>query len=285
MIRVGDIDIARVVEYEGPLFMPTELLPDAQSEALEKELAWLVPRHYDTASRKLVNCVQGFAFRTRHHAFVVDTCVGNAKQNRRKPEWNGGDWPYMANLAAAGLAPEEVDFVVLTHLHVDHVGWNTRPDGKGGWTPTFPNAKYLIVRDELAAFEAKAAAGGQNRAIFDDSLQPVLDAGQVVLVDAEHEIEDAVRLVPSPGHTPAHACVAVRSRGAQATICGDVLHHPLQRLHPDWNSRACDDPALARATRRRFLELHSDRDVVVLASHFDPCRVVAKGDAFEFIGA
>ncbi|MGE0746870.1 MAG: MBL fold metallo-hydrolase, partial [Rhodospirillales bacterium] len=150
---------------------------------------------------------------------------------------------------------------------------------------TFPNAKYLIVRDELAAFEAKAAAGGQNRAIFDDSLQPVLDAGQVVLVEADHEIDDAVRLVPSPGHTPAHACVAVRSRGAQATISGDVLHHPLQRLHPGWNSRACDDPALARATRRRFLESHSDRDVVVLASHFDPCRVVANGDAFEFVDA
>ena len=147
MIRVGDIDIARVVEYDGPLFMPTELLPDAQSEALEKELAWLVPRHYDTASRKLVNCVQGFAFRTRHHAFVIDTCVGNAKQNRRKPEWNGGDWPYLANLAAAGP-------VTLPHTRGEALSALTRflHDNLG------PDADLVTGRLEKAKTQAEFAA-------------------------------------------------------------------------------------------------------------------------------
>jgi glyoxylase-like metal-dependent hydrolase (beta-lactamase superfamily II) len=281
VIQVGDITVSRVVEYDGPLFMPTELLPDAKSAALEAELGWLVPRHFDPASGMLVNCVQSFAFRTRHHAILVDTCVGNGKTGRRKPQWNGGDWPFLDNLKAAGFAPEDIDFVVLTHIHVDHVGWNTRlVDGR--WVPTFPNAKYLIVRDELRAFEAKAAAGGYPQAIYDDSLKPVLDAGQAVLVASDHELDDSVRLSPSPGHTPAHVCVAVRSKGAEAVISGDVLHHPLQRLHPDWNSRACDDAGLAHATRRRLLESCCDRDVVVLASHFDPCRIVAKGEAFAF---
>ena len=281
MVRIGDIEIARVVEYAGPLFAPTELLPDATTSRLAAELGWMVPRHYDPASGMLVNAVQSYVFRTRHHAILVDTCVGNHKPNRRKPQWNDGEWPYLANLAAAGFAPADIDFVVLTHIHVDHVGWNTRLDG-GRWVPTFPNAKYLIVRQELEHFQARAAANPQSRAIYDDSLAPVLEAGQAVLVAPDHELDDHVRLSPSPGHTPGHVCVHVRSRGREGIVSGDVLHHPLQRVHPEWNSRACDDPAVARATRRSFLEGCADTDTVVLAAHFDPCRIRAAGDAFAF---
>lgn len=280
-IPVGNLAVSRVIEYDGPLFIPDELLPDLTSERLAVEQGWMVPDFYDPVRKRLVSCVQSYAFRTRHHAVLVDTCVGNGKTGRRNPLWNGGDWPYLENLAAAGFRPEAIDFVILTHLHVDHVGWNARLlDGR--WVPTFPNAKYLIVKREFAYLQHLAATTPQYKQIYEDSIRPILDAGQVVFVENDHELDDSVRLAPSPGHTPGHVSVHIRSKGTEAVIAGDVLHHPLQRLHPDWNSRACEDGEQARKTRRRLYEESADRDVLVLAAHFSPCRIASTREGFDF---
>ena len=192
--------------------------------------------------------MQAFLVRTRHHTILVDTCVGDHKSRPHRPFWDMQKLnTFLPRLAAAGVAPQDVDYVMCTHLHVDHVGWNTQlRDGR--WVPTFPNAKYIIADVEWGSFEALHRSKPQPHII--DSVLPVMEAGQAQLVANDFALDDEVWLEPTPGHTPGHVCVHLASQGAHAVITGDCIHSPVQCLEPGWIMRADVDSALAGATRR-----------------------------------
>jgi glyoxylase-like metal-dependent hydrolase (beta-lactamase superfamily II) len=194
--------------------------------------------------------------------------------------------PYLADLAAAGVRPEEVDFVLCTHLHVDHAGWNTQLIN-GRWVPTFPNAKYIFARTEYEFWERRHLDGSEGPVpnVYDDSILPVMQAGQAVLVDADHQIDDGLWFEPAPGHTPGNVVVNLQSQGATGVLTGDVMHHPLQLIRPEWSSRACEDAVQSAATRRALIERYADTDTLIAPAHFaSPTmgHIISKGDGFGY---
>ena len=284
---VGGIVWHRVVETEGPEFAPGFLLPDASPEALAPHRGWLEPRFLDPVSGKLVLAVQSYLLRTSRHVVLVDSCVGNGKERRFHAPWSRRASPeWLDRLAALGAAPEDVDFVLCTHLHADHVGWNTRlVDGR--WTPTFPNARYVFARTELEYWLALNEKGRKySDGCIDDSVLPVIEAGQAEIVADDHALDDEIRLRPSPGHTPGHVCIELASGGRRAVLSGDVCHTPLQCREPGWSAVGCADRAQSAATRRAFLDAHCETDVLVMTSHFpSPSTgyVRRMGEAFDFV--
>ena len=211
--------------------------------------------------------IQSFLVKTPHHTILVDACFGNHKE-RTNPRFNMLDTPWLARLAEAGAAPEDIDFVMCTHLHGDHVGWNTRLDN-GRWVPTFPHATYLFAETEWRHWDTVSRnSGAPLGPHLVDSVLPVIDSGQAAFVGMDHEIEDTVAFDPLPGHTPGHVGLRVQSKGAEAILTGDMMHHPLQVVHPDWCSGFCTDAALARQTRRAFLERTADTRILVAPAHF-----------------
>ena len=284
-IRLGDVTITRVVEYETPLLGSRELFPDWDPAVVDAHRDWLIPRHYDPAQDRLVIAVQSYLVRTARRTILVDACIGNDKP-RPRPSFDRARTPWLETLAAAGARPEEIDVVLCTHLHVDHVGWNTRlMDGR--WVPTFPNARYVFARAEWTHWEGASRAGGLARTgdYVADSVLPVVEAGQADLVETDHAIEDGVWLDPLPGHTPGQVGLHVRSGGDEIVFCGDMMHHMIQCRLPDWSTNFCTDPALARRTRRAFLERYADTGVLVGPAHFPAPSVGAiesDADAFRF---
>lgn len=284
---VGGIVWHRVVETEGPEFAPGFLLPDASPEALAPHRDWLEPRFLDPVSGKLVLAVQSYLLRTSRHVVLVDSCVGNGKERRFHAPWSRRASPeWLDRLAALGAAPEDVDFVLCTHLHADHVGWNTRlVDGR--WTPTFPNARYVFARTELEYWLALNEKGKKySDGCIDDSVLPVIEAGQAEIVADDHALDDEIRLRPSPGHTPGHVCIELASGGRRAVLSGDVCHTPLQCREPGWSAVGCADRAHSAATRRAFLDAHCETDVLVMTAHFpSPSTgyVRRMGEAFDFV--
>jgi glyoxylase-like metal-dependent hydrolase (beta-lactamase superfamily II) len=281
-IQVGDITIAPVVDDGYTRFDALHLLPDATDENLAAEFSWMVPRFYDPASKCFKSVVQGFVFRAAGKNVLVDTCVGNDKAGRPRPEWTNAKFPFLENLLQAGFKPADIDVVLCTHLHVDHAGWNTRLEN-GRWVPTFANAEYLTNKVELEALEKRRDHGPAfYKNLYADSVLPILQSGQAVTVGIDHKLSAGVALEPSPGHTPGHVSVRVGTGADSAIVIGDMIHHPIQALHPHWNSRHCEIPELARRTRREFLERVADTAAWVLPGHFDPCRVKRHGDVFRF---
>jgi len=281
---VGHVRITRVVELEatgGSRF----ILPDATPEAC-RPMRWMQP-HFCTEEGKLRMSVHALVIDTGTRRIVVDTCIGNDKP-RLNPNWSHLQTAFLDELAAAGYPRESIDTVLCTHLHVDHVGWNTMwVDGT--WVPTFPNARYLVHRDEwahwdresqaelaAAAAAAQAPAGdakssvvhGESAQILADSVRPVLAAGLMDLVAADHAVCDEVQLEPTPGHTPGHVSVRIRAGGQAALITGDFTHHPCQLERLDWGSSVDSDPAQARATRERVWAHEADAGTLVIGTHF-----------------
>jgi glyoxylase-like metal-dependent hydrolase (beta-lactamase superfamily II) len=276
--RIGDVTVTKVVELEatgGTRF----ILPAATREVV-RPIRWLQPDFAD-ADGRLRMSVHALVVETRDRRIVVDTCIGNHKE-RSIPGWSGLDGPFLRDLAAAGCPPDAVDTVVCTHLHVDHVGWNTTlVDGR--WVPTFPRARYLVGRTEFAHWQAYRDPD-DHRAAFADSVRPVWDAGLVDLVEPDHRLCEEIRLVPTPGHTPGHASVQIASRGEEALVSGDFLHHPIQMARLDWSSAADDDPARAMVTRREMLGRLADSGALLIGTHFagpTAGRVVRDGDGFR----
>ncbi|MDP7546655.1 MAG: MBL fold metallo-hydrolase [Alphaproteobacteria bacterium] len=269
MRQIGDFKLERVVESEEPLIAAEGFFPESTPDVFAEHAHWLQPRYVDPVSGKLVICVQSYIVRTPRHIIVVDACVGNDKERAVFPQWHHQQSTYLADLAAAGVRPEEVDFVMCTHLHTDHVGWNTRLED-GRWVPTFPNARYIFARDEYRQAEAQMrldASAGHPQA-FADSVLPVMQAGQAVLVDHDHEIDHGVWLEPAPGHTPGNVVVNLKSGQGRAVLSGDVIHHPVQLVRPEWSSRACEDRPQSRQTRRAFIERYVDTDTLIAPAHF-----------------
>ena len=257
--QVGDVTISRVVELEiagGTRF----ILPDATRDAC-RPYRWMFPHFMDDAGN-LVMSIHALVVDTGERRIVVDTCIGNDKQ-RDIPAWSNLQTTFLEDLEAAGYPPETIDTVLCTHLHVDHVGWNTRLVA-GEWVPTFANARYLVGEQEWRYWDGED--GGS--AVLADSVRPVIDAGLVDFVATDHRVCDEVSLEPTPGHTPGHVSVRIESNGENALITGDCIHHPCQMTRTDWCSSADYDQAEARVTREALLERLADTNTLVVGTHF-----------------
>lgn len=261
----GDIQVSRVVEMEIYPLDAFAMLPDMTPEQFNRHRPLFDPYYTDYANKILRLSIHAYVVRTPHHTILIDTCFGNHK-NRGTLLYNNLNTPWLDDLRKAGVAPEQVDYVLCTHLHVDHVGWNTRLVN-GRWVPTFPNARYVFTRVD---FEDRRTVPGRPgiSGSFEDSVLPIVEAGQAVLVDDGHQIDDNIWIELTPGHSPGHGCIHLRSKGRQAMFTGDILHHPIQVYEPGLSSRACADPWLAIATRRQVLERLAETDTLLLPAHF-----------------
>ncbi len=277
--RVGEVTVTKIVELEvtgGSRF----ILPQATYEAV-LPIGWLQPDFVDERGR-LKMSIHALVVETPNRRIIVDTCLGNDKENRRVPTWNKLQTSFLEDLAAAGYPRETIDTVVCTHLHVDHVGWNTMlVDGR--WVPSFPSARYLMGRVEYAHWTQQHEREDMA-AVVADSVAPIWDAGLVDLVETDHRISDKISLVSTPGHTPGHASIRIVSRGETALITGDFMHHPCQIARPEWSSTADSDPDQARRTREAMLTDLAGTPTLVIGTHFagrTAGRVVRDGDAFR----
>ncbi|MFE6527473.1 MBL fold metallo-hydrolase [Streptomyces rochei] len=279
---VGDTTVHRIDETLLPPATGPWLLPGATPEVVTRQ-DWLRPDFADDDGVLRLGS-HSFALTTGGLRVVIDTGIGNGK-TRANPAWHDLRTDYPLRLTAAGFPPDTVDLVILTHLHTDHVGWNTtRTDD--GWVPTFPNARYVVSRAERD-FWAGYAMDEPRRQMFRDSVHPVEDAGLLDAVEVPAEGTDlapGLRLLPTPGHTPGHVAVRVVGPGGGALVTGDCVHHPVQLAHPELGSCVDIDPALAASTRRSLLASLAGTDTLVLGTHFPPPtagRVVADGDAYR----
>lgn len=280
LCKIGDVEIWRILEMNGPFREATTLFPNAGDDVAEV-LAAENPGVVDVPTGRVILPVQGFLLKTPDHVVLVDACVGNHK-TASFPDWHmRSDGRFMAALTAAGITPEDVDYVMCTHLHADHVGWNTQlVDGR--WVPTFPNARYLLPSADLRMYESLE----EPLPTYTDSILPVIAAGQGEAVTADHTLGDLIDLIPTPGHTPGHVSVRIRSDGREAVITGDALHVIPQCKHPEWHFTYDADPDLAVTSRRMLLETVSESGARVLGTHFQlPSlgRVRADGDVFEWV--
>lgn len=280
--RIGDVTIKCAVEVVMATTYSTKypFIPDATPERL-KDVPWLYP-DFVTPEGALNTSIHALLVEAPKLRLVVDTCIGNDRPRRilaKKPL----STPFLQRMEDAGWKRSHVDAVVCTHLHVDHVGWNTMlVDGK--WTPTFPNARYLIGRAEHAHWIAEGE--GETKDILADSVQPIFDAGLVDLVEMDHRITDEVRLMPTPGHTPGHVSVVIESKGQRAIITGDIMHHPCQVARPHWCASFDSDQQAAHATRADFLSKVAGTDTLVIGTHFSAPtagRVVRDGDGYRLV--
>jgi glyoxylase-like metal-dependent hydrolase (beta-lactamase superfamily II) len=282
--QVGDVTIRRVLELEVT-FGYSESQPfirDATPAALAP-IDWLRP-HFATPEGDLKLSIHALLVDAPGLRLVVDTCIGNDR-----PRGATGNrplaLPFLERFAESGWQPEDVNAVVCTHLHVDHVGWNTRLVA-GRWVPTFPNARYLIGHAEHAHWQADP--GEENQQILADSVQPIFDAGLAELVDMDHKLSSHVRLLPTPGHTPGHVSVVIESRGERAVITGDMIHHPCQLAHPEWSPEFDSDKDAARITRRGFFETVADSDTLIIGTHFPAPtagRIERDGSGYRLVSA
>ena len=277
---VGRVKITNVLEI-GATGGTRFILPQATPQEAQK-MPWLVP-HYANAEGRLRLNVQSWIVETPTNRIIVDTCIGNDKTNRSVPAWNELNKPFLNDLAAAGYPAETIDTVICTHLHIDHVGWNTKlVDGK--WVPTFTNARYLFGKTEYDHWAAHSPEG-EHKAVFEDSVQPIVDAGYADLIGSDHRIGDEVSLIATPGHSPGHMSILVTSGGQQALLTGDVAHHPCQMAHLDWSSTADSDPVQSIEARKMLFSRFADTPTLVFGGHYDPGHIVRDGDAFRLIAA
>lgn len=283
-LTVGSTTVTSVVEQ--PLTFVRHLLPDATREAVA-EIGWLRPHFVDDEERML-GLVQTFVIEHEGAVIVVDTCVGDAKRIPGIDRWSHQTTGFLERFRAAGFDPDTVDLVLCTHMHMDHVGWNTTPDGEGGWVPTFPHARHLFDRTEFEHFvgEAEADPEAMDGCVMAESVGPIVAAGLHELVDAPCEVLPGIRLFPTPGHTPGHVSIEITSDGEAAVITGDALHHPCQIARPDWHATPDHDPPGASATRRALIARCRDTGARMIGTHFaEPVHgtVVPDGDGHRLL--
>ncbi|MFJ9080158.1 MBL fold metallo-hydrolase [Streptomyces sp. NPDC102278] len=269
-ITLGNVTVTRIEEMHGPIMPTDQFFPDLPEQAWKDQRAMLVPDHLGADDALVHVALQTWLLRSEGTIILVDTGVGNDKARPAVAAWDRLRLDYLGNLARAGVRPEDVDLVINTHLHVDHVGWNTRLID-GDWVPTFPNATYLMPKADFEFWNPANnpdVTGGVNENVFEDSVAPVHAAGQVQLWEEGHTIDGSLRLEAAPGHTPGSSVVTLTSGSDRALFVGDLMHTPLQVTHPDHNSCFCQDPAQARTTRRRLLGRAADTGALVLPAHF-----------------
>ncbi len=269
---IGDATVTRVEEQVGFASLPPEKFLDGFDRGLlARHLDWLVPHHYSPEHDRLITSIHSWLIRTGRHTILLDSCAGNHKSRPGYARFHQLEIPFLQRLRAAGVQPEEIDIVLCTHLHADHVGWNTRlVDGR--WMPTFPNARYLFSRieNEIGDPRRNPAADADllRGSAYRDSVLPVIEAGRAVLIDGDHAIDDSLTIVPAPGHTPGHVALWLANADGRAMFCGDAIHHALQLHAPHWNSTFCALPDVARTTRRRILESCAEHGAPLFPGHF-----------------
>jgi glyoxylase-like metal-dependent hydrolase (beta-lactamase superfamily II) len=285
---LGDCTVTRIEQSLEPTAELAYLFPEIGDDAVRRHLDWMLPNFVEPGTVRYVLSVHAWLVRTPHHTVLVDACSGNGKTRPTSTRHHMLDTPFLARLAAAGCRPQDVDYVFCTHLHVDHVGFNTTlVDGR--WTPTFPHARYLFSRADYAYWDPSDPAcehRGDNDLIFADSIAPVVEARQAVFVDDGWELDGTLRVQSAAGHTPGHFVVRAASRNARAIFAGDVMHHPIQVPEPQVNSRYCKDPAAARSARRQILETCASDGDLLLPAHFGAPhlgRIAAAGATFAFL--
>ncbi|MEW2447975.1 MBL fold metallo-hydrolase [Streptomyces parvulus] len=298
-ISLGDVEITRVVEWSGPIRTARFVIPDSDEETWHRNQDWLTPDFWTPADDAYRCHIQTWVLRSEGKTILVDTGIGNDRERPQIPQFGGLKTDYLARLRQAGVEPEEVDFVVNTHIHYDHVGWNTElRDGQ--WVPTFPNATYLIPRADNLYFDPDGPPRSRSprdehervrwegsKLVFNDSIAPVHRAGQSVLWEDAHRIDGNLLLEAAPGHTPGSSVLTLRSGTDRAVFVGDMMHSPVQVLEPRWNSCFCDDPQLAARTRRSCLARAAELHELVIPAHWPghgAAEVRRDGDGFALAG-
>jgi glyoxylase-like metal-dependent hydrolase (beta-lactamase superfamily II) len=276
--KVGKVKITKIVELET-VGSTRFILPLAGNEEIRK-LPWLIP-HFATEEGRLKMSIHSLVVETPSRRIVVDTGLGNDKEGRKVPTWNNRKDPFLETMTAAGFSPDSIDTVLCTHLHVDHVGWNTKFVG-GKWVPTFANARYLLGKTEYEHWRDHSDEP-DKAAVFNDSVKPIAEAGRADLVASDARLCDEITLIPTPGHSPGHVSILIQSDGEEGLLAGDVAHHPCQMAHLDWSSTADSDPVRSAATRRQLFGRFADTPTLVIGGHFNAGRIKRDGDAFKFI--
>ncbi len=284
--RIGDFEVQRISEFEGGFIAPEVFFPDFDLEVLRANPDMQGPRLIDPATGKLVFSFHSFVVKTGRHNILIDSCIGNDKERPTRPQFHRTKSPFLADLARAGVAPENIDYVMCTHLHWDHVGWNTRLDN-GRWVPTFPNARYIMARREFEHWQTFQKSGEESphARAFEDSVLPVVRTGQSLLVDDDYAMEDGLWFESAPGHTPGNVVIHARSRDDRAVFLGDVIHHQFQLMQPAWSTLACTDRELSRQTRTRLIEEYAEHGTRLLPGHFPAPtagRIVRHGSAYRY---
>lgn len=270
--RVGTFSVTRIEEMLTPGFLPDFLFPQFEPSVLDEQEQLRSARFWHAESGKVMSSMHSWLIRDGRRTILIDTGCGNAK-TRALPvfqRFHQLDLPYLERLAAAGVKPEDVTLVICTHLHIDHVGWNTVLKD-GAWRPTFPNARYIFGRREFDHW--RAPGGGlagfpENGPVIEDSVMPVVEAGLAEFVEDTARLLDGIELEPAPGHTAGQFLVKLTSGRDAAVFPGDTLHQPMQVYRPEWNSRFCEQGETARATRRRVLDYCADRNALLMPAHF-----------------
>ncbi|WP_169196734.1 MBL fold metallo-hydrolase [Devosia sp. MC1541] len=267
MIRVGDIIIDWVEELV--VYDPPELFGEMTSDELAGHSSWLTPDYFTEENGFYVG-VLSWIIRTPTRTILVDTGAGNDKVRPTSPRFGGLHTPFLEGLAQKGITRDRLDLVILTHLHLDHVGWNTLLNNDK-WVPTFPNTRHIVSAIELAHRDPERGAAARPPAtwqVYNDSVRPLVDAGLLETVEGTEDLGEGLSLIPLPGHSPGQMGVRVQSQGQSAMCIADVLHQPIQVYHPSWNSRYCEDQETARTTRAKVLAEAADYNTLLLPAHF-----------------
>jgi glyoxylase-like metal-dependent hydrolase (beta-lactamase superfamily II) len=286
-LQVGTVTVQRIVEQEGPFFGVMAFFPALTKEVYDENRSWLQPRYVDK-DNKLNLCIQSYLLRTPQHTILVDTCVGNHKPRPTRPFWHEMTSDrYERNLAAAGVSVDDIDFVMCTHLHTDHVGWNTRLEN-GRWVPTFPKARYVFSDRELDHWTERHTKDPSAYPWITDSVLPIVAANRADIVKNDFEFNDIIHLTPSPGHTFDHYSLLLGKTGKDAIVTGDMVHSPLQMRYPEYGMMSDWDSPTAGRSRRRLFEQFCDTSTLWCTAHFpSPSlgRVTRWGDGFRFVEA
>ena len=289
-IQLGRMRIHRVMDMESPTPMVMNL-PGVTPQDLAQLKHWYDPGDdeigMDAEGSRMSFSVHSWVIEVDGQTILVDTCDGNHK-DRLVPEVNQLNTDYLGNLRRAGFAPEDIDLVMCTHLHFDHVGWNTRLEN-GKWVPTFDNAKYLFGRRDYEYFKDEPAGEDAHHASFIDSVLPVMEAGKGIVVDENHvahrEIGDGVWLEPAFGHSPGCCTIHGQADAREAIFWGDVIHHPVQLIRPDLPFAFDADPATASTTRQRVMKRAAEEELLCFPAHFRKTsagHVLHDGEAYRY---
>jgi glyoxylase-like metal-dependent hydrolase (beta-lactamase superfamily II) len=283
-LDLGSVTIHRIVEQEAPLFLVSDFFPALTKEMLDENRSWLEPKYFTDG--KVVLCVQSYIVKTPHLTIMIDSCVGNHKHRPARPFWHmmKSD-QYEKNLAAAGFGVGDIDYVMCTHLHGDHVGWNTRLEN-GRWVPTFPKAKYVFAERELEFWSQKEKEDAAKVPWMTDSVLPIVAARRHELVKSDHTLSDLVRLIPTPGHTIDHFAVQIGKPGQDAIITGDMIHSPIQARYPEVTHFIDYDPEQGVQSRRKVFESVCDTSTLMCMAHFgSPSmgHMTRWGEGFRFV--
>jgi glyoxylase-like metal-dependent hydrolase (beta-lactamase superfamily II) len=270
VFSLGKVSITRIEETYLPVYRPRDIFPEYDAAIAATHADWMAPNHYDVEKDLIKLSVHSWLVQIGRKKILIDCCCGNTKPRPTRPFWNMLNEPYLDRLAAAGARPQDIDYVMCTHLHHDHVGWNTQlRDGR--WAPTFPNARYVISKRDFEYYRELDADPGKTEPVefgtFRECVLPIVESGRADLITGAHRLDECVDIIPAPGHSAGHVVFRVESGGDHALFIGDVFHHLLQVYYPHWNFPKNSDAEEARQSRRMVLELAASTGALVLPGH------------------